>query len=151
MEDASPARLYATVVGALLVALGLLGFFYSASFGASHELEIALGVFRVNAWFNLVAIATGALGLLLADAAPRPYALIVGWLYLGLGIWGFAIDAPDAILGFLPANGYDDALRIVVGLLGLAAAAGTAKRARPPARREERKLEPRAQAAGERA
>ena len=31
MEAASPARLYATAVGAFLVALGIVGFFYSAS------------------------------------------------------------------------------------------------------------------------
>jgi hypothetical protein len=146
MEPPSPARLYATVVGAVLLVLGLVGFFYSASFGASHDLEIALGAFRVNAWFNLVANATGALGLALASVAARPYALAVGLIYTALGIWGFAIPHPDAILGFLPANGYDDALRVLIGLLGLAAAAGTPKR-----RRERRgRLQPRAQAAGER-
>jgi NO-binding membrane sensor protein with MHYT domain len=145
MEAASPARLYATVIGALLLVLGVVGFFYSASFEVSRDLPIALGVFRVNAWFNLLAIATGALGLLLADAAARPYALLVGALYAGLGIWGFAIPHPDAILGFLPANGYDDALRVAVGLLGLAAAAGTPRRASG-----RRRLEPRAQAVGER-
>lgn len=146
MEPPSPARLYATAVGALLLVLGVVGFFYSASFGAPGSVQVALGVFRVNAWFNLLAILTGALGLLLADSAPRPYALLVGALYTALGIWGFAIARPDAILGFLPANGWDDALRVAVGLLGLAAAAATPKRSRSGPRR----LKPRAQAAGER-
>jgi hypothetical protein len=144
MEAASPARLYATVVGALLLVLGILGFFYSASFGALGDVAVALGTFRVNAWFNLLAIATGALGLLAAGYASRPYALLIGLLYTGLGVWGFAIDRPDAILGFLPANGWDDALRVAVGLLGLAAAAGTPKRS------GRRSLESRAQPAGER-
>jgi hypothetical protein len=146
MEPASPARLYATVVGALLLVLGVVGFFYSASFQASHELAIALGVFRVNAWFNLLAAATGALGLLAAGSASRPYALAIGVLYTALGIWGFAIPNPHTILGFLPANGWDDGLRVAIGLLGLAAAAGTPRRAAESARR----LKPRAQAAGER-
>lgn len=145
MEPASPARLYATVIGAGLLVLGVIGFFYSASFGAPGDVAVALGIFRVNAWFNLVAIATGALGLLIAGTAPRTYALAIGLLYTVLGVWGFAIERPDAILGFLPANGWDDGMRLAIGLLGLAAAAGTPKRS--AARR--RRLEPRAQPAGD--
>jgi Domain of unknown function (DUF4383) len=145
MEAASPARVYAALIGALLVVLGIVGFFYSASFGAPGDAEVALGTFRVNAWFNLLALATGALGLLAAGYASRPYALFVGVLYTVLGIWGFAIDRPDAIAGLLPANGWDDALRLAIGLLGLAAAAGTPKRSR-----ERSRLEPRAQPAGQR-
>jgi hypothetical protein len=148
MEAASPARLYATLVGAFLLLLGILGFFYSASFGSPGGVEAALGVLRVNAWFNVLSIATGALGLLAAGSASRPYALAVGLLYTGLAIWGFAIGAGDAILGFLPASGGDDALRLAIGLLGLAAAAGTPKRPRRSLRASE--LEPRAQAAGKR-
>jgi hypothetical protein len=137
MESPSPARLYATAIGALLLVLGILGFFYSASFGAPGEVEAALGVLRVNAWLNLLQIVTGALGLLLAGSASRGYALAVGLLYTVLAIWGFAIDGGAAILGFLPANGGDDTLHLVIGLLGLAAAAGTPRR-----------LEPRAQPSG---
>jgi hypothetical protein len=137
MEDASPARLYAAAVGALLVAVGIAGFFYSASFGAPGDVEAALGALRVNAWLNLLQIATGALGLLAAGYASRRYALAIGALYTVLGVWGFSLDGGDAILGFLPANSGDDTLHLVIGLLGLAAAAGTP-----------RALEPRAQPAG---
>ncbi|HET9677586.1 MAG TPA: DUF4383 domain-containing protein, partial [Solirubrobacterales bacterium] len=69
MEPASPARLYATVVGALLVVLGIVGFFYDASFTGLHDLAHALGVLRVTAWFNLLYIFTGAVGLLFAGVA----------------------------------------------------------------------------------
>jgi len=127
MEPASPARLYATVVGALLVVLGIVGFFYSASFGSPGTIEAALGVLRVNAWLNLVYIVTGSLGLLLAGHAPRPYALVLGFLLTALAIWGFALGSGEAILGFLPVNGGNNTLHLVLGLLGLAAAAGTAK------------------------
>ena len=90
MEPASPARLYASVAGALLLVLGIVGFFYDASFTGLHDLEPALGVLRVNAWFNLLYIATGALGLLLAGVASRQYSLAVGLLYTLLAIvdWG---------------------------------------------------------------
>jgi hypothetical protein len=155
MEVASPARLYATAAGALLLALGIVGFFYSASFGSPGDVEPALGVLRVNAWLNLLYAATGAIGLLAAGYASRPYALAVGALFTLLGVWGFVIDNGDAILGFLPASGGNEALNLAIGLLGLAAAAGTAKRGSPhpdDAREEPReRLEPRAQAAAKRA
>lgn len=166
MEAASPARLYATALGALLVVLGIVGFFYGASFGSPGSVEAALGVLRVNAWLNLLHVATGALGLLLAGVASRRYSLVVGALYTALGIWGFAIGAGDAILGFLPASSGDDILHLVIGILGLAAAAGTPRASRKrrakkgrgslPTRRvqkepRERKSEPRTQPAGERA
>jgi Domain of unknown function (DUF4383) len=124
MEPASPARLYATLVGAFLLILGIVGFFYSASFGSPGAVEAALGVLRVNAWLNMLHILTGALGLALAGFASRKYALALGVLYTALAIWGFAI-AGAAILGFLPASGGDDALHLALGLLGLAAAAAT--------------------------
>ena len=135
MEAASPARLYATVVGALLVVLGILSFFYSASFGSPGSVEAALGALRVNGWLNLLHIATGALGLLVADYGARRYALGVGALYTVLAIWGFAIGGGEAIFGFLPASGGDEALHLVLGLLGLAAAAGTPKPRRSRSRR----------------
>ena len=156
MEAASPARLYAAATGALLVALGIAGFFYSASFGAPGEVEAALGVLRVNAWLNLLHLLTGVLGLLAAGVASRRYALAVGGLYTVLAVWGFALDPGAAVLGFLPASGGDDALHLVLGLLGLAAAAATPRAAsrgslvRPQPTKEPRDgSEAGAQAAGE--
>jgi hypothetical protein len=159
MEAPSPARLYAAGVGALLLVLGIVGFFYTASFGSPGSVEASLGVLRVNGWLNVLQIATGALGLLAAGYVSRGYALAIGALYTVLAIWGFAIGPGDAILGFLPAAGGDEALHLVLGLLGLAAAAGTPKRAAGRSRKDRRghspqnpsgKLETRAQAAGER-
>lgn len=158
MEAASPARLYATVVGAFLVALGIVGFFFSASFGSPGAVEAALGVLRVNAWLNLLYVATGALGLLAAGFASRAYALAIGVLFTALAIWGWSIGAGDAILGFLPAASGDEALNLVLGVLGLAAAAGTpaargskrAKGLRREPRGRKRRSEARADPAGER-
>jgi Domain of unknown function (DUF4383) len=135
MQDASPARLFTTVAGALLLVLGIVGFFYSASFGSPGDVQTALGLLRVNAWLNVLRIATGALALLLADYAPRPCSLALGLLYTGLAIWGFA-QGGETILGLLPATGGDNGLHLLIGLLGLAATAATpsrAKSARVPA------------------
>jgi hypothetical protein len=139
MEAPSPARLYAAAAGALLLVLGVVGFFYSASFGAPGDVQAALGVLRVNAWLNVLYVAAGALGLLLAGNASRPYALVVGSLFTVLAIWGLVLDPGEAIAGFLPAAAGNEALNLAVGLLGLAAAAGTPRTKR---------LEPRAQTAG---
>ncbi|HEU4600160.1 MAG TPA: DUF4383 domain-containing protein [Solirubrobacterales bacterium] len=109
MEPPSPARLFAAAVGALLVVLGILGFFYDASFTGLDDLEPAFAAIEVNAWFNLLYICTGAIGVLVAGAASRAYALAVGVLFTLLGILGLGTQW----------------LHLTVGLLGLAAFAGT--------------------------
>jgi len=139
MEAASPARLYATVVGPALVVLGILGFFYSASFGELDSYEDALGGLQVNGWLNLFYVATGALGVLLAGVASRRYALAVGLLYTLLAIFGWGTGG----------------LHLAVGLLGLAAAAGTpsgrSRRTTGKKRPRPRRSKPRAKAVGKRA
>jgi hypothetical protein len=123
MEPASPARLYAALAGALLVLLGIVGFFYDASFTALDDLQPALGAIEVNAWLNLLYVFTGAIGVLVAGVASRQYSLAIGLLYTLLGIFGLGTEW----------------LHLTIGILGLAAAAGTPR------------LEPRAKAARNRA
>jgi hypothetical protein len=127
MAGPSPARLYATLVGGVLVVVGMLGFFYSSSFGSPGSVDDALGLLSVNGWHNLFHIATGALGLFLANRAARGYALWLGLAYLVLAIWGFVLGGEATILGFFPVNGGDDALHLVLGVLGVAAALATAR------------------------
>jgi len=125
IDGPSPARLYATLIGGVLVVAGIVGFFYSASFGSPGEVDDALGILSVNAWHNVFHIATGALGLLVAGYAARQYSLCLGVLYLGLAGWGFVIGSGESILGFVPVNTADDLLHLVLGLLGVAAAFAT--------------------------
>jgi hypothetical protein len=101
MQPPSPARLYATLAGLVLFAAGVAGFFFDLS------------------WVNFLHLATGALALLLAGAAPRPCALALGLTYVGVAVWGF--------------TGGEDWLQwpqLALGLLGLAAFAGTPKPSR---------------------
>jgi hypothetical protein len=72
MEPASPARLYATAVGALLLILGIVGFFYGSAFGSPGALDHTLGALRTNGWLNLLYAALGALGLLTAPTRSPP-------------------------------------------------------------------------------
>jgi hypothetical protein len=133
MEPASPARLYASAAGLLLVCLGIVGFFYGSDFGSPGGIDHTLGALRTNAWLNLLWAALGALGLLSAGSFSRPYALFAGLLLTVLGVWGLALDPGRSILGFLPAAGANEALNLTLGLLGILAALGTPRR-EPPAR-----------------
>jgi hypothetical protein len=133
MDAPSPARLYATAVGAALVVAGIVGFFYSASFGSPGEVDDALGIFAVNGWANVLHILTGVLGLLMAGCASRQYSLWLGALYLALALWGFAIGSGDSILGLLPVSTAGNLLHLALGALGVAAALSTpvAKKGEP--------------------
>ena len=129
--DATPARLYATLVGATLLIAGIIGFFYSASFGDPGKVDEVFGLLAVNAWHNIVHILTGALGLLVAGYAAREYAMGLGIVYLLVAIWGFIIGSGDSILGIVPVNTEDNILHLILGLTGLAA--GTAPSTPAPA------------------
>jgi hypothetical protein len=125
MEGASPARLYATLVGGTLVIAGIIGFFYSSSFGGPGKVDDVFGILSVNGWHNVVHIVTGGLGLLAAGYAARQYALGLGVVYLVIAIWGFIIGSGESLLGFIPVNTEDNFLHLILGLLGLAAGAAT--------------------------
>ena len=140
IQDASPAKLYATLVGGVLVIAGIAGFFYSASFGGPGEVDEVFGLFGVNGWHNLFHILTGALGLFLAGFAARRYAFWLGVAYLGIALWGFVLGGGESILGFFPVNTEDNFLHLALGLLGVAAALGTPKERREPSAPTERPL-----------
>jgi Domain of unknown function (DUF4383) len=128
----SPAQLYALLVGATLVLAGILGWFYSSSFGSPGEVDGVLGILDVNGWHNLVHIATGALGLLaLGYSAARSYALGLGVVYIVVAIWGFIVGDGSEILSIIPVNTEDNVLHLVIGLAGLGAYAATPAVTRP--------------------
>ena len=127
-RDSTPASLYAGLIGATLLAVGIIGFFYSASFGSPGERDAVLGIFEVNGWHNLVHIASGILGLLAfasGPAASRTYALAFGAVYIVVAIWGFVIGSGESILGIIPVNTEDNILHVVLGVLGIGAYAAS--------------------------
>jgi len=124
----SPASLYAGLIGAVLLVAGIIGFFYSASFGSPGNVDAVLGILDVNAWHNLIHIASGVLGLLAFSAgarASRTYALAFGAIYIVVAIWGFIIGSHESILGFVPVNTEDNFLHLILGILGLGAYAAS--------------------------
>jgi len=126
MEGSSPARLYAVLIGGVLVIAGIIGFFYSSAFnGQSADVSDVFGLLGVNGWHNVVHIVTGALGLAAAGYAARAYALGLGAVYVAIAIWGFIIGSGAFILGFVPVNTDDNFLHLILGVLGLAAGIAT--------------------------
>jgi hypothetical protein len=132
MEEASPARLYCLLVGAVLVIAGIIGFFYEASFatGDSIRADNVFGVLAVNGWHNLVHISIGALLLIAAGSFARGAALFVGLLYIALCVLGFIatsdngigfIAENDTLIDLVPVNNEDNVLHLVLGITGVIA------------------------------
>jgi hypothetical protein len=144
MEEATPARLYCLLVGAVLVIAGIIGFFYEASFASGDSIRSSdvFGVLSVNGWHNLVHIAIGALLLICAGSAARGAALFVGVLYIVLCVLGFIatsnggidfVAENDTLIRLVPVNNQDNVLHLILGITGIVAAFATpsARRAVP--------------------
>jgi hypothetical protein len=136
MEGSSPARLYCLLVGGVLVAAGILGFFYSASFAAGDSVtgDEVLGILAVNGWHNLVHLTIGGLLLIAAGGAARTGAMFIGVLYLVLAALGFIATGGDGItfvaengvlIDLVPVNDEDNLLHVILGVTGVLAAVAT--------------------------
>jgi hypothetical protein len=124
--DSTPAQLYSFVLGVVLLLVGIVGLFVSTSFATgSTPSGDDLIVFKVNGWHNLVHIASGALGLVLARSpeGARMFALGFGIVYGIVTIWGFI--AGSNVLGLLAINGADNVLHLAIAVAGLAAYAAS--------------------------
>jgi Domain of unknown function (DUF4383) len=125
----SPAEVFALVIGATLLVAGIVGFFYNASFGTGDgtERDAVLGVLDVNGWHNLVHIASGAIGLLVAGSysGSRAYALVFGGVYLVVALLGFLAGDGEEIFNLIPVNTEDNLLHLLIGLAGVGAGLAT--------------------------
>ena len=130
----TPAQIYCLAIGATLLLIGLLGFIADGTFdtsasgtdseggnaGGALQGDSFLG-FEVNGWHNVVHILSGI--FLLASfrkrAAAKTAALAFGIVYLIVAIIGL-IDGND-VLGFIPVNGADNVLHLLIAGAGIAA------------------------------
>ncbi len=127
MQKRSAPQIYALVIGGALLAGGVLGFFYNASFATGNDTltdrDAVLGILDVNGWHNIVHLATGLLGLMVAGSftAARAYAGGLGVVYLLVAFAGFAYGDGESIVGLIPVNTEDNVLHLLIGLGGLGA------------------------------
>lgn len=137
MTGRSPAQLYALVFGVVLVAAGILGFFYNASFATGDDTltdrDAVLGILDVNGWHNVVHTATGLLLLAVAGsyAKARTYALGLGGVYVLVAVIGFIYGDGDSIFRLIPVNTEDNVLHLLIGIAGLGAGVATTEAPAP--------------------
>ena len=127
-DSGRPVRLFATVVGATFLLVGILGFvpgvtqdFDTIQFAGHESNAKLLGIFQVSVLDNLVHLAFGVAGLALARKASTAVTYLVagGAIYLVLFVYGIATDHSSEG-NFVPLNAADDVLHLVLGLAMIA-------------------------------
>jgi hypothetical protein len=135
--ERSAIRTAALVVGVVFLLVGVLGFIpgITTDYGdmqfAGHESGAALfGVFQVSILHNIVHLLFGVAGVAMARRSDTARLFLIGGgaIYLLLFLYGLVIDHGTAA-NFVPVNGADNWLHLVLGLgmiaLGLALAPRT--------------------------
>lgn len=128
----TPLQKAALAVGAVFLLVGILGFIpgittnYDTMTFAGHESNaLLLGVFNVSVLHNIVHLAFGVAGVLMAPtfSAARAFLIGGGVIYLLLFIYGLVIDLNSAA-NFVPLNTADNWLHLIlaVGMIGLGVA-----------------------------
>jgi Domain of unknown function (DUF4383) len=133
-QDTTPAQLYAGVLGAVLLLVGIAGFLVNAKFAAGPRPPgDDLLLFKVNGWHNIVHIASGAAGLALARTAAggRAFALGFGIVY-GV-VTAYGLVAGTNVLGLVAVNGADNVHHLLIAATGLAAYAASRSTPAPAA------------------
>ncbi|MGE3287405.1 MAG: DUF4383 domain-containing protein [Pseudonocardia sp.] len=129
-----PVQLAATVVGAVFLLVGILGFVpgvttdYDQLALAGHGSgALLLGVFAVSILHNIVHAAFGVVGLVLARTATgaRNFLIFGGAVYALLWIYGVAVHH-DSAANFVPVNNADNWLHLAlaVGMIALGVVLG---------------------------
>jgi hypothetical protein len=112
------------VVGAVFLLVGVLGFvpgitgnYDHLAFAGHHSEALLLGLFQVSALHNIVHLLFGAAGIVLARTAggARSFLLYGGIIYLVLFIYGLVIPQ-DSDGNFVPLNGFDNILHLLLGI-----------------------------------
>jgi len=140
--DRTPAQLFATLLGATFILVGILGFIpgitshlYGGLDFAGHNSQAKLlHAFQVSWLHNIVHIAFGLVGLALARTweTARLYLIGGGVVYLVLWLYGLLISM-DSGANFVPFNSADNWLHFVLGvaMIGLGFATTRARRPVP--------------------
>jgi hypothetical protein len=117
----TPAQIYCLLFGAVLLLVGIIGFFVDSTFDTGGALDgDKLIAFEVNGWHNVVHILSGIFLLAMSPkrASARLGAIAFGVVYGIVAIIGLA-DGND-VLGLIPVNPADNVLHIVIALAGIA-------------------------------
>ena len=124
-QERSPVQLFATLVGAGFLLVGIAGFIpgitshlYGGLDFAGHNSDAELlHVFQTSWLHNIVHLAFGVAGLSLARTwtGARAYLVVGGIIYLSLWLYGLLVGE-DSAANFVPMDTADDWLHFVLGL-----------------------------------
>lgn len=122
--DRRPVQVAAGAVGAVFLLVGILGFVpgittnYGSLAVAGHQSHAQLlGIFEVSILHNVVHLAFGVAGLLMARTAAgaRTYLIGGGVIYLVLFVYGLIVD-PSSKANFVPVDSADNWLHFLLGV-----------------------------------
>lgn len=137
----SLAQLFAGVIGAVFLAVGILGFvpgvvsmFGEFSLTGPDSHAKLLGLFEVSALHNVVHLLFGV-GLLAARRASWSvrYLVLGGVAYLAVFVYGLLVVGSTSAVNFLPVNAADNVLHLGLGVGMLALGVVGARALRSPA------------------
>ena len=124
----------AAVVGAVFLAVGVLGFipgittnFDQMSFAGHHSEAKLLGIFQVSILHNIVHILFGVAGLAMAKSIAGAKTFLVGGGAIYLVLFAYGLVVPhDSAANFVPVNMADNLLHLVlgIGMIGLGVTLG---------------------------
>lgn len=124
------AKLYTTLVGGVLLLVGLLGFVGPANIPNEHG-TLLLGFIQINPAQSLIHILTGIVALAALFAAReyylKAYVQVFGVVYALVALWGIAalgsldVNATqDGVLfGLIHVNFYTEMVHILIAVFGL--------------------------------
>ncbi|OBI76201.1 DUF4383 domain-containing protein [Mycobacterium sp. E740] len=125
----APIQKAALAVGAVFLLVGILGFipgittnYDTMTFASHHSDAHLLGIFNVSILHNIVHLAFGVAGLLMARTfnGARNFLIGGGIIYVVLVIYGIVINY-DSAANFVPVNTADNWLHLAlaIGMIGL--------------------------------
>ncbi len=123
MQDKTLAQVYAMVLGAVLVLVGIVGFLVEPSFGIGDSAQRGtLIVFDINGWHNLVHLLSGIVGLAMAGTAAKARLFSIGYgiVYVLVTILGFVVGDGGLLLSIIPINTADNLLHLAIAVTGIA-------------------------------
>ena len=125
----SPLQAAAAVVGAVFVLVGILGFIpgitspYDQLHAAGDHSEAKLlGIFQVSILHNIVHLLFGVAGLAMSRKRDTAKTFLIGGgaIYLVLFVYGLLVGGKDTAANFVPLNGADNVLHLVLGIAMIA-------------------------------